>query len=221
MPCRITLHQGDTLRRRFRATDRTTGDVVNLAGFEVEFEVKTADDEPDPPLVARQVGNGVTILDQTPGSDTEGVVEVQLDPIHTRDLDPDTYRYDVVWIEADLDRFHFPGTPEDFVVLGVVNQADGAGPPPVVGQPAPQSEQERSFTHTWSTTGQTDLVTFAAGMFDAGYVVAARIRSVPAGGPVVAQLLSLSETVGDFVLDAGDDGFLLAGTTIDVIVRDS
>jgi len=84
-----------------------------------------------------------------------------------------------------------------------------------------QSDQERSFVHTWSATGDSDVVPIPdIGMVDNIYVVTPIIENIPTGGDAaVFSIPSATRTPTQFVLLAS--GSLLAGTTIMIFLRDA
>ena len=88
--------------------------------------------------------------------------------------------------------------------------------PPVTGTAAPQSTQEQSFSHTWSTTGLTDTVTIPFPMFNPAYSVAASLEDSAVFA--LFKFPSASKTATTFLAVAS--GSIPAGDTIDFIVRD-
>jgi hypothetical protein len=83
----------------------------------IEFQVKKADGDPDPALVAKALGTGITLLDQTSAA-TRGQFQVDLGSSDTA-LAAGTYRYDVVVVVSG--RRHFVVEPSDFKVIAAVN----------------------------------------------------------------------------------------------------
>jgi hypothetical protein len=132
------------------------------------------------------------------------------------------------WVELASGRRHAVVTLGELVIRREVTDLTVVIPPPIVGTPAPQTSQERSFQHTWSATGVSDPVAIPGGpgaMFDAGYVVSALISHIPVGGvPRILQADDTGRTVDSFTLRAYDGAGIAAaltiGTIIDIIVRD-
>lgn len=172
-------------------------------------------------LLASQIEIGADqSLGQPAGTDTRGVATVKLVTALTSSLTPGAiYWYDV-WAE------YGDGRVDTIVDKSRFNVCDGifeptVGPPAAVpGTPASQTDQHRSFLHTWSADGDSDTVAIPGnGMVDAEYCVAPTINTLPSGG--AAALLIVPETTRtstQFVILAS--GSMKAGTTIDIIVRD-
>lgn len=100
-----------------------TGARRSLTGATIQFQVKVAEGDPDPPLIDKATGSGVTTLDQTVGSATEGQAEIALLPADTDTPNvpvPGTYRYDVVVIFSGGDRKRVI-PPSDLLIKAVVN----------------------------------------------------------------------------------------------------
>jgi len=53
----------------------------SLVGCQVTFEVKKHDEDPDPPLIEKSIGSGITLLPDS--GDTVGQATVVLDPLDT------------------------------------------------------------------------------------------------------------------------------------------
>lgn len=100
------------------------GDPQNLTGITgIEYQVKPAAGDADTELIlSKSVGSGITILDQTVGSDTEGQAEITLVSSDTSPVTPGKYEYDIVVILADGSR-HYVVPPSPWFLHAVVNQA--------------------------------------------------------------------------------------------------
>ena len=108
--------------RTFRTTIRdSTGALVDLStATAIEFQVKDADGDSDPPLISKSIGSGITLV----GGGTGGQFDIALDPSDTSsspDLAIKTFRYDVVVVLSTGAR-HYVIPPSDFTVVAVVNQ---------------------------------------------------------------------------------------------------
>lgn len=75
-------------------TVTTDGARQSLTGLTIEFEVRTDEAAPDPPLIARAVGTGITLRDQGVEA-TKGQAELALDPAQTESVFAGEHRYSV------------------------------------------------------------------------------------------------------------------------------
>lgn len=117
-----SIHQGEA-RQPTVTVFKPDGNIQNLSGAIVEYQVKPNVGDPDTELLIGKVSPiGITILDQTVGGDTEGQLKITLDPADTRNIAPGVYYYDVVVILPGFDRSYIVN-PSPFIVLSVVNQA--------------------------------------------------------------------------------------------------
>lgn len=111
----IEIERGDTFFWRFTVRD-DTGAAIDVTGYEFEVEVKTEIDGPDPAVIAKTVGAGVTILAQT--GDTLGQSDVLFTSADNT-ITSRLYWLDVVAIKSGV-RTHVV-KPRPYTILGVVN----------------------------------------------------------------------------------------------------
>lgn len=104
---------------------------------------------------------------------------------------------------------------------------DPSGTPTIIpvspGTPATQSTVERSFLWTWQTTGNSVVVTIPdTGMLDATYIVDADVAGLPFPEAQTAELTSdpATQSTTTLVLTCAAGGALIAGTTINIFLRD-
>lgn len=114
----VSVFQGDTLDLVLIVTD-DAGNPVSLTGATIEVQVKTAIGAPDPPMIAKTIGSGVTLLDQS-DPETEGRAAVAFSSTDTA-VTPAAYAIDAV-VLLNGKRQHVVA-PRQFNVLPVVNQA--------------------------------------------------------------------------------------------------
>lgn len=93
------------------------GDPTSITGDAIEVQVKQILDGPDPAIISKSVGSGVTLLAQI--GDTLGQAMVSFTGADT-DIEQGNYWIDVVHIRAGK-RTHVIG-PRSFPVRAVVNQ---------------------------------------------------------------------------------------------------
>jgi hypothetical protein len=109
------IHRGDDASFTLTVLD-AAGAPTNITGDTLELEVKTAAGAPDPALIRKTVGDGITLLAQSGG--TLGQATVAIAGTET-DLTPGTYWLDVVHVRAGV-RTHIIG-PRAFQIASVVN----------------------------------------------------------------------------------------------------
>jgi len=114
----VSPYQGDTLDLVLIVTDDAGAPVI-LTGATIEVQVKTVVGAPDPPMIAKAIGSGVTLLDQSDPA-TQGRAAVAFSSSDTS-VTPTAYAIDVV-VALNGKRQHVIA-PRAFNVLPVVNQA--------------------------------------------------------------------------------------------------
>lgn len=115
---KIEMYEGETKTIRVTVRDKLTNVLIDLSGETIEFQVKDADGQGDPPRISKSVGSGITIPVQT--GDDLGAADILIDSADTVGLACGTYRYDVVIVISGVRSVIV--TPSDFVVYDVVNQ---------------------------------------------------------------------------------------------------
>lgn len=123
-PVRILV--GESLRLLITVEDGDTDDLFDLSVFfDIELEVKAADGDNDPALLAKSIGNGVMVLPQTGG--TLGQAEIAIMTADTSTApwpvapgNIGVFRYDVVGVDAAGERTILV-PPSDFIVSPGVN----------------------------------------------------------------------------------------------------
>lgn len=193
---------------------------TDLTGAVVFFEVRDANGAIVIQKNSLLVSQVVIGADQSASSTSRGQATVKLVGTDTDGLTPGaTYYYDV-WVKLSDGRIDTVIDKSRFHVCDGIVEVPVGPPQATPGQPASQSDQFRSFTHTWSGDGVSDTVTIPGnGMVDATYCVAMSINTIPSGG--VAALLYAPEstrTTTQLVIQASAS--LKAGTIIDIILRD-
>lgn len=183
--------------------------VTNVETGEVVFEKTSA------------TPSQITIRDPQEGADI-GKADIHFIASDTEEMDPaGCYSIEIWAILASGERDTVLDPSPFIVVERETPINDSPAAPAPVGDPAPQTEQERSFLWTWSATGDTDVVTIPLGgaMRDASYCVHAIIEDVPVGGGIIILAApSAGRTTTTFTLQGASD--LLVGTTISIILRD-
>jgi hypothetical protein len=111
--------KGESRTFRLTVTQRSDGTRVDLTGTTLEFQVKVKVGDGDPPLIAKAIGTGVTLLNQTMAA-TKGQADIALSPSDTATLAAGVYAYDVVLVLLGGER-HYVVPPSEFVVRAVVN----------------------------------------------------------------------------------------------------
>ena len=112
-----SINQGESRMYTLTVKDGN-GVLVNLTPTSaLEFQVKANPGDTDPPLVAKAIGTGVTILTQSGA--TLGQATIQLDPGDTSAIDPGLYAYDVVLVLSGKRYYVVPAS--DFEIVAVVN----------------------------------------------------------------------------------------------------
>lgn len=123
-PVRIIV--GEALRLLITVEDGDTGELFDLSVFaDLELEVKVADGDGDPALLAKSIGSGVTVLPQTGA--TLGQAEIAITTTDTSTTpwpaapgNIGVFRYDVVGIDGAGERTILV-PPSDFIVSPGVN----------------------------------------------------------------------------------------------------
>jgi hypothetical protein len=154
-------------------------------------------------------------LDQS-ASATKGQARIKFVEADTAPLTVGAHYTFDVWVStAD-------GRVEPIVDKGrfFVDESDtqiSAGPAPALPTAAAsQTQQQRSFQHVWSATGDSDTVAIpGTGMRDATYCVNAQVED---GAAVSFRVPSVSKAVASFTIHSSTS--LNIGDTIDVFVRD-
>jgi hypothetical protein len=114
----VSVFQGDTIDLVLIVTD-DAGNPVSLTGSTIEVQVKTAIGAADPPMIAKTIGSGITLLDQGDPA-TEGSAAIAFTSSDTS-VTPTAYAVDAV-VVLNGKRQHVVA-PRVFNVLPVVNQA--------------------------------------------------------------------------------------------------
>lgn len=114
----ISVYQGDTIDLVLVVTD-DAGVPVDLTGASIEVQVKAAVGAPDPPMISKAIGSGVTLLDQGDPA-TEGRAAVAFSSADTS-VATAAYALDVVVVLGG--RRQHVVAPRQFSVMPVVNQA--------------------------------------------------------------------------------------------------
>lgn len=115
-----TIYKGEDKSYIIKVVD-ADGDRVDITGFGVEFEVKTAAGATGQPAIAKSVGSGITIAPDQVAN--KGEATLVLVPADTSALAPRLYVYDLVAIDVSgLRRVVIP--PSDFDLREVVNVAE-------------------------------------------------------------------------------------------------
>lgn len=123
-----TLYLTESRVFRLTVVQSSDGERKDLTGVGLEFQIKAADGDADPPLVSKSVGSGITLLPQT--GTTLGQADIEVLSTDTGPANaswptapPDgVFRYDVVLIDTDTRRYYIV-PPSDFHVRAVVNEA--------------------------------------------------------------------------------------------------
>lgn len=110
----VSVYQGDTLDLVLAVTD-DAGQPFDLTGATVEVQVKEAAGAPDPALIAKSVGSGIVLLDQTTDKGKAVCSFSSVDTART----PQAYTIDAV-VQIGPRRQHVVA-PRAFGVLPVVN----------------------------------------------------------------------------------------------------
>lgn len=122
----ISIYVGQTKRLTLAFAD-ADGERIDLTtATAIELQVKAADGDADPALIALSIGDGITVRPQV--GDDIGMADAVISSARTTAAPwPDApasvgiFRYDVV-LEISGDR-HYAVPPSDFVVRSVVNGA--------------------------------------------------------------------------------------------------
>lgn len=112
----INVHKGDQVTFRLTVTD-DEDERVDITGATIELQVKTAKGDADPPTITKAVGSGITLLDQTADSDTEGQADAILLSADTN-IAPGIRYLSVVVVLAGVRQTL---VDREFVILPVVN----------------------------------------------------------------------------------------------------
>lgn len=111
----LRVPRGDYVKYRLTVTD-DEDERVDLTGSTIELQVKTALGAVDPPLIAKSIGSGITLLTQS--GDTKGQADIVLLPADTN-ITSALYYLDIVLVEAGTQRQHV--IEREFTIGGVVN----------------------------------------------------------------------------------------------------
>lgn len=113
----ISIYRGDSAALRLTVTD-DEDDRIDLTNYTIELQIKAARGAADPALVAKAVGTGITLLDQTE-ADTKGQADVAI-LIADMTREPGLYYISITTISQDgTDRQTL--IDREFVILDVVN----------------------------------------------------------------------------------------------------
>lgn len=122
------MYHGESKTFRVTTTNESDDSRVDLTGCVIEFQVKPADGDPDPPTISKRYpgyddggAEGIVLLDQGVAA-TRGQFEVYIQSSDTSGLTPAVFRYDVVVVLTTGAR-HLVVPPSDFDIRAVVNQA--------------------------------------------------------------------------------------------------
>lgn len=113
----VLMYAGDTATLRITVTDDTDAR-VDLTGADVELEVKPSLGGADPATIAKAIGTGITLLDQTDPL-TRGQADVAIESADT-DQPAGLYWLDVV-VSISGGRVHAIA-PREFTIAAVVNR---------------------------------------------------------------------------------------------------
>jgi hypothetical protein len=91
---------------------------IDLTAATIEMQIKPALGADDPPTIAKSVGAGITLLDQTQ-DETKGQADINIAPADTASLTPGLFWLDVVAIIGGIRRHAIE--PREFTVGDVVN----------------------------------------------------------------------------------------------------
>ena len=197
---------------------------IPIAGGVVHLRAATTLDS-TAPVIAKSSAfpvEAVILGDVAPNTGLAHVFIVPADTLGPTPLAVGKLRFDA-WVILPSGK-QVPLIVQGFLpLLQEITDLSVPAPPPNVGDPAPQSSAERSFTHTWLANGTSDLVTIPGGvtaMFDDEYVALATIKDIPGGGSFAGIWCptTVPRTQNQFTIMA--DASLDMGTTIDIIVRD-
>lgn len=114
----MLVYRGDAAPLRLTVTD-DEDEPLRLTGATIEVQVKAALGDADPPVIAKAIGTGVTILTQS--GDTLGQADIDITGGAGGDTDkaPALYWLDVVVVLAGV-RGHVIA-PREFTIAPVVN----------------------------------------------------------------------------------------------------
>lgn len=115
----ITIFKGEDKTYTIRVVD-DAGDPVDISGFTVEFEVKTAVGLADPASIAKAVGSGIVIAPDQVAN--KGEATLTIDPADTNTLTALIYKYDLIVIDGGGER-QVVIAPSNFDLREVVNIA--------------------------------------------------------------------------------------------------
>jgi hypothetical protein len=116
IPIPLQLLAGESRTYRLTVVADDSGDPVDLTGAAIEFQLKRAVDDADPPLLTKSIGAGITLLAQTGA--TLGRADLELAPVDAQAL-TGMYVYDIVVTSAGRRQYVVPPSP--FNVQRVVN----------------------------------------------------------------------------------------------------
>ena len=113
----ICVYQGE--ERSLPGTVKVGTAVQPITGDDLEFQVKKAIDDSDPPIISKSVsGTGMTITDGPNGEFTVDFLTAD-----TSSLDPGEYRYSIVWLPSTGGRVVIVPPESAFTVLQALNPA--------------------------------------------------------------------------------------------------
>lgn len=186
----------------------------------IEYQVKTAPETADPPLIGLAIGYGVTLRAQA--GDTLGQADIVV-PSAAVDSLPPGYYYEEVAVDWDDSRRTYPVPARRILVRGVVNRPASTPAPLPAPASAAQDVTHRSFVWTATVDGTVQIVAIPGdGMRDTSYVVSGFVLRDPAasdGAHPDAYFPAAGRGTSSFQVITGDP--IRAGSTYDVTLRDA
>jgi hypothetical protein len=192
---------------------------------DIEYQLKTAPEVADPPLISLSVGFGITL--RTQAGETLGQADILIPSAAVDALAPGTYYEEVCVIWAD-GRRTYPIPARKVIVKGVVNRPPSAAAPLPAPAAAPQDGTIQSFVWTAGADGTLvsgrfqSTVAIPQAMRDASYVVGGFNLRDPAAGDDAhpdARFPAAGRTTATFLVTT--DAPIRAGSSYDVLLRDA
>lgn len=122
----LTIYVGQRRVYELTARDKDSGELLDLSIYSaMEFEVKAAEGDADPALIAKTLGAGIVVPTQT-GSDigkaqvTISTADTTTTPWPAAPNNVGVFRYDLIGIDGNGQRDVLIA-PSDFVVEDLVN----------------------------------------------------------------------------------------------------
>lgn len=163
------------------------------------------------------------LADQSVGSDERGRAVLKLVRDDTSDLDVGDYTH-AAWVELADGRKDTVVDVSPFFLADPGKEFPAGSPAPIVGTPAPQTQQERNFEFTLpaDTVGPDHQFTVTipgAGMLRDTYSIFASFTDVPTNGAIaLLRFPSSGRAAASFLVEAS--GLLLQNTVIEFYLRD-